>query len=191
MTFNILRRFRTSEKGSLSVETVLAVPMLAWAIMATFVFWDGFKTLNVSQKATYTIADLLSRETQTVDADYLLGMHEVYDYLANAAGDNAIRVTVVELFEDSAGNEFPDLVWSQGVGGIAGYTDIDTLEDRLPILSLGEQIIIVESEQDWSPAFSVGLGTLYRFRDVAISRPRFAPEVVWDASSGSPIGGSV
>ena len=66
--------FRRSEEGSLSVETIFAIPMLVWAITATFVFWDAFKTLNVSQKATYTVADMLSRETQTIDADYLTGM---------------------------------------------------------------------------------------------------------------------
>ena len=126
-----------------------------------------------------------------MDADYLRGVHEVYDYLANAPGDNALRISVVELVEDSTGTNVPALVWSQGVGGIAGYTDIAPLNGRLPILALGEQIIIVESEQDWAPAFSVGLGALYRFQDVAISRSRFAPEVTWDASSGSPIGGSV
>jgi hypothetical protein len=27
-----------------------------------FVFWDAFKTQNVNLKATYTIADMISRE---------------------------------------------------------------------------------------------------------------------------------
>ena len=191
MTLRLTKWFRRSEDGSLSIETVFALPMLVWAITATFVFWDAFKTLNVSQKATYTVADMLSRETQAIDADYLTGMHELFDYLSSTPGDNALRVTVVRMVEDATtGTKTRELVWSQGVGGTTGYTDLTVIEPRLPDMASGDQLIIVESEQDWSPAFTVGLAS-YRFREVAISRPRFAPQLVWDASSGTPIGGSV
>uniref|UniRef100_UPI0039B5EE2A TadE/TadG family type IV pilus assembly protein n=1 Tax=Silicimonas sp. MF1-12-2 TaxID=3384793 RepID=UPI0039B5EE2A len=89
MIQRMYKYFRRSEDGSLSIETVFALPMLVWAITATFVFWDAFKTLNVSQKATYTVADMLSRETQAINADYLTGMHELFDYLSSSPGDNA------------------------------------------------------------------------------------------------------
>lgn len=191
MISRFTRTFRRSEKGSLSIETVLAVPMLVWAITATTVFFDAFKTLNVNQKATYTVADMLSRETQTIDADYLRGLHEVFDYLSTTPGDNAIRVTVVRMDEDpNTGVKTRALVWSQGVGGATGYSDLTVIEQRLPDMSAGDQLIVVESEQDWSPAFTVGLAS-YRFYDVAISRPRFAPQIVWDTGAGNPIGGSV
>lgn len=191
MQFKLTRRFARTENGSLSVEAVFALPMLVFAITATFVFWDAFKTLNISQKGTYTIADMLSRETNAVDADYLTSMHEVFDFLAGENGDNAIRVSVVTLRTNEA-TDRPEmlLVWSQGVGGVAGYTDLSVIQDRLPTMSLGEQLIVVESEQEWSPAFSVGLAS-YRFREVAISRPRFAPQLVWASASGSAVGGSV
>lgn len=191
MQFKLTRRFARKENGSLSVEAVFALPMLVFAITATFVFWDAFKTLNISQKGTYTIADMLSRETNAVDADYLTSMHEVFDFLAGESGDNAIRVSVVTLRTNEA-TDRPEmlLVWSQGVGGVAGYTDLSVIQDRLPTMSLGEQLIVVESEQEWSPAFSVGLAS-YRFREVAISRPRFAPQLVWASASGSAVGGSV
>ena len=191
MTLRLTKWFRRSEDGSLSIETVFALPMLVWAITATFVFWDAFKTLNVSQKATYTVADMLSRETQAISADYLTGMHELFDYLSSSPGDNALRVTVVRMVEDAnTGVKSRELVWSQGVGGTTGYTDLTIIEPRLPDMATGDQLIIVESEQDWSPAFTVGLAS-YRFREVAIARPRFAPQLVWDAASGVATGGSV
>lgn len=184
------RRFVRKEEGSLSIEAVFALPMLVWAITATFVFWDAFKTLNVSQKATYTVADMLSRETQAVDGPYLTTMHELFDYLSTSNGNNALRVTVVSMLEDPAtGVKSYNLVWSQGVGGIAGYTDLTAIQARLPNMSTGDQMIVVESEQEWSPAFAVGLAS-YRFREVAISRPRFAPQLVW-ANPATAVGGSV
>lgn len=191
MKANFGKGFFRKENGSLSVELVIAVPMHVWAITATFVFWDAFKTLNVSQKATYTIADMLSRETQAIDDNYLVSMHELFDYLSSSPGDNAIRVSVVRMVEDPVTLvKTRELVWSQGVGGIAGYTDLTILEPRLPDMGDGEQLIIVEGEQEWSPAFAVGLAS-YRFREIAISRPRFAPQLVWDTNSGAPVGGSV
>lgn len=191
MRTSFIRRFSKAETGSLSVEAVFAVPMLIWAITATFVFWDAFKTLNISQKATYTVADMLSRETDVIDGDYLTAMHELYDYLSNASGANALRVSVVRMQLDTATNtKTYNLVWSQGVGGITGYTVLSQqVLDRLPDMSPGDQLIFVESEQEWSPAFTVGLAS-YRFREVAISRPRFAPQIVWHDPANA-LGGAV
>jgi len=184
----IIDKFSRGEHGGLSVEAVLVFPILVWAITATFVFFDAFKTINVSQKATYTIADMLSRETEAIDPDFLTAAHETFDFLAGVNGDNALRVTVVTMVED------PDtliktieLVWSEGVGGLSGYVNLDIIENRLPDMAAGDQMIVVESEQEWAPAFAVGLDS-YRFREVAISRPRFAPQLVWDDGSGAGAG---
>ena len=188
MRFSLTKRYAKGEEGSISVEAVLAAPMLVWAITATFVFWDAFKTLNVSQKATYTVADMLSRETLTIDADYLTSMHELYDFLSDG-GDNALRVTVVQMNEDPDTNvKTLELVWSEGVGDLSGYDDLTLIEDRIPDMADGDQLIVVESEQEWSPAFTVGLAS-YRFREVALSRPRFSPQLVWANNAAAGGGG--
>jgi Flp pilus assembly protein TadG len=182
MRFNTSKWFSKNEEGGMSIEAVLAIPMLVWALSATFVFWDAFKTLNISQKATYTVADMLSREEVAITPDYLTAVHEIYDFLAESDGDNALRVSVVTMTEDPVTLvKTLSLVWSEGVGGIDGHDDITPIESRIPDMSDGEQLIIVESEQEWSPAFSVGLAS-YRFREVALARPRFAPQLIWDAS---------
>ena len=181
MRLSIPRNFLANEKGTLSIEAVLAVPILVWAMTATFVFWDAFKTLNISQKATYTVADMLSRETQDITPDYMTAMHEIFAYLAESGGNNALRVTVVTLNRDEDTEvETLEMVWSEGVGGIEGYSDIDAIRDRIPDMAPGDQMIVVESEQEWAPAFSVGLAS-YRFREVALARPRFGPTLDWDA----------
>ena len=170
--------FSRDERGSISIEAVIALPMLVWAITATFVFWDAFKTLNVSQKATYTIADMLSREEVEITPTYLTAVHEIYDFLSESAGDNALRVSVVTMAVDPVTSaETLELVCSEGVGGIQGYDTIDPIRDRIPTLVVGDQMIVVETEQEWAPAFAVGL-TSYRFREVALARPRFAPQLV-------------
>ncbi len=183
MKRNPITRFVRSEQGSLSIEAVLVVPILAWAIVATFVFFDAFKTQYISKRATYTIADMLSREETPVDANYLASLHEMYNYLANGEGDNTLRVTVVERKTDEdTGVPYLDLVWSEGVN-VEKYVNLSVIEDRIPGISVGEQLIVVESEQDWSPAFGVGLAD-YKFYEIALARPRFSPKLCWETASG-------
>ena len=183
MAFKLTSRFARSDDGSLSIEAVFAVPILAWAITATFVFFDAFKTQYVSKRATYTVADMLSREEVAIDANYLTALREMYDYLANSEGDNNLRVTVVERKTDpDTGLPFLDLVWSEGVG-VERYVNLSVIEDRIPGIALGEQLIIVESEQEWTPAFGVGLAN-FRFYELALARPRFAPKLCWQTTAG-------
>lgn len=181
MSLRLSKRFTRDEQGSLSIEAVFALPMLVWAIAATFVFWDAFKTLNITQKATYTVADMISRESDAIDADFLTSMHELFAYLSNEDGDgNALRITVVKMNEDPDTNvKSLEMVWSEGVGGAVGLENMTTIENRIPDMATGDQLIVVESEQEWAPAFAVGLAA-YRFREVALARPRFAPQVKWD-----------
>lgn len=175
--FPHLTRFVRNEQGQLSIEAVLSIPLLVWAITATFVFWDAFKTLNISQKATYTVADMLSREEAEITPQYLTAMHEIYDYLSNSEGDNALRVSVVTMSIDAVtGAEVLELVCSKPIGNIAGHDEIGDISDRIPDMAVGDQMIVVESEQEWTPFFNVGL-TDYRFRETALARPRFAPKL--------------
>lgn len=176
-------RFLRKEDGSLSVEACFSIPLLAWAIAATFVFFDAFKTLNISQKATYTVADMISREEAAVDDDYITALHEIFAHLAGAQGPSAIRVSIVEMMVDEdTGDESLELVWSEG-RMYDDLTTIDDIEDRIPTLSPGEQLVVVESVQQWTPAFGVGLAT-YQFRDVALARPRFTPKICWETVTG-------
>lgn len=188
MSLRLSSRFFRNEQGSLSVEACFAVPLLAWAITATFVFFDAFKTLNVSQKATYTIADMISREdTRPIDDDYITALHETYTYLAGQSGHpSALRVTTVVMDVDPVtGDAFLVLEESRGVK-YDDMTDLDEIRDRLPDIAPGDQMIIVESVQQWLPAFFVGL-TAYNFREVALARPRFAPRVCWETMTGCTV----
>ena len=189
ITFPISKRstraFNDHEEGSVSVEAVLVFPLLIWAITATFVFFDAFKSLHSSQKATYAVADMISRETSAVDDDYLTAMHEMFSYIArDEIGNSSIRFTVVQRVEDEFGVEDTTLVWSEGVNGAVKYENLDLLEGRIPQMMVGDQLVVVETEHEWSPTFAVGLAT-YRFREVGISRPRFAPQLCYDDGIGS------
>ena len=184
------KNFFRREDGTLSVEAVFAIPMLVWVTLAMIVFFDAFRQVNAGQKATHTIADMLSRERSAITPDYLDAALETFEFLTDGEGNNALRVTVLTMTEDPITLvRTRQMVWSEGVGGATGYANLDTLEPRLPDMAPGDQMIVVEGEHDWSPGFSVGL-TSYRFGEVSISRPRFAPQLCWLNCGSGGTGGT-
>ena len=76
-------RFARDERGAILVETVLALPMLIWAYMGLFVFWDAFQTANALQKASYMAADFVTRGDSTTTTQ-LTGLRTAMDYMINA-----------------------------------------------------------------------------------------------------------
>lgn len=182
-------RFSRDEDGSLSVEAVFAIPFLVIAMTAMFVFFDAFKTQNLSQKATYTIADMLSRERNAIDGDYLQAMQELFGFLNQNGRDNGLRVSVVSMNVDQdTGERTLTLEWSEGTGGQKGHQSIDPILARIPQMAHGDQLILVESFQRWEPQFSSPMKP-FTFRETAVTRPRFAPQLKWDGSTTTSTSG--
>lgn len=110
-----LRRFGGETRGSASVELVIVLPLLLWALAATAVFFEGFKARYQSEMAAQTVADILSRETQLFTPDYVDGLNEVFDFLTDS--DLPTRLRVSSLIWDSAAQR-PRLQWSYGTNGL-------------------------------------------------------------------------
>ena len=177
-----LRRFRQSEMGSFTVEAVVIFPLLVWSYTAMFVFWDAFKTQNINLKATYTIADMISREQRTIDQNYLDGARTIYAFLSSGNENHRLRVSVVRNRVDEFGNEFLSLEWSQVSGeGVTGYTDISQVESIIPMLAVNDSIIVVTTFTDWRPLFNAGLSPMM-LTETSVTAPRFMPQILWDGT---------
>ena len=148
-----------------------------------FVFWDAFKMQNINLKATYTVADLISREDDPITPDFIDGMNDVYQFLIRRNDGNDMRVTVVSvgLAEDG---ETPilELEWSYATGDMVAFELIDQIADRLPILSVGDQLIVVETQMQWVPVMEFGLEER-QMTQLVFTSPRFVPQVVFDDPS--------
>lgn len=153
-----LRRQRSDDAGALAPEALIILVALVWTYTAMFVFWDAFKTENLVVKSAQTVADMVSREPIPIDEEFIDGANSVFAFLAGADADNNLRVSVVTMVMGADG-ETPELelVWSHGTGGWPDITDLAEIEDRLPILALGDELIVVEGTIRWEPLFNVGL----------------------------------
>ena len=180
-----IRDFRRSQAGTLSVEAVLAFPMLFWAATAMFTFFDAFKAQNATYRANYTISDMLSRETEAIDAAYLQGLYNVYRYMTHANSSTSwIRVSVVECMDlcDQPGRVL-EFEWSNSVNGARSLTNTDFAfyNDLIPLLPKGDRLILVETSMDYVPPFPSALVSFGKRKLVShvVTRPRFAPQLLW------------
>lgn len=202
-----LRRFGAETRGSASVELVIVLPLLLWALAATAVFFDGFKARYKSEMAAQTVADILSRETQLFTPAYVNGLNTVYDFLADSRYPTRLRVS--SLIWDSAAAR-PRLQWSYGTNGLAALPtntfellendDLATLqglfgadtsfsfagaEAQMPVANLLTRIPPILPGESVLLVESFSLWTPFsnvgmgqmRLNPVVTVRPRFAPWV--------------
>ncbi len=171
------KRNLRSEKGSISVEAILMFPMLAWAFMAMFVFFEGLRESNINLKATYTVSDLLSRETDLINENYLDGMNAVYAWLSRATTPVEMRVTVIR-YDEANLNHIN--VWSRGINGRADLTQEqvnELLTPYVPIMADAATAIVVETWATYNPIIDMGL-TETDIYNIVVTAPRFSEQLM-------------
>lgn len=189
---NVWNRFRMSQSGSASLEIVLMAPLLIWAVAATVVYFDGFRSKFNVQKSATTIADAISRETLPLDESYIDGMFDLYEVLTPTVSDRGMRVSVIAFFidedNDADEGEF-DVIWSEERGAIddpLDNADLPDFEDRLPLMGNDDRYILVELTADYSNAIATTFGAVLQdipfFEFVAIS-PRFTGRTCYQGAS--------
>ena len=175
-----LRRFLRGEDAAIVAEAVIVLPLLLWAYIGLFVYWDTFRTINTLQKATYTIADMISRQQTGINSSYVNGAQSVLDYLINDGTSSALRITSVTY---SQANDRFEVHWSRTTDAarLPALTTI-SLQDhssQIPVMTPGDYVVIVESIMPYTPAFNVGLSA-QTFSQFVVTRPRFLPCIPMD-----------
>lgn len=176
--FRRLRGFARDEKGMISIEFVIWMPLILVVMASTFTLFEAFRQKSLNVKAAYTISDAISRETDPIDPAYLDGMLSVLRYLTDSDGSYGMRVTLVRY--DAADDAY-EVAWSQTRGNFA-VMDGETLagfRDKLPALLHNERVIVVETETAHTPVFNIPALQPQSFYNFVFTRPRFAPQVVW------------
>lgn len=198
---NSLRAFARDENGVLLVEFLILLPLLIWTFIALIVYWDVFRTVNASQKASYSISDLLSRQA-VVTEQFVDGLDNVMTFLTPGASDSSLRVTSFQieeganrlpifdaddnyciLFSRSPGDKVPQLT----------ATELESMNTSIPNMEETESFILVETWVDYRPAFDIGVLQFApgmgdkTFTQFIVTRPRNWRRVTLDsAAHGCP-----
>ena len=170
-----VRNFSRDEDGSMTVETVLVLPMLFWAIMASYAYFDGYRQSAANVKAAYTISDLVSRETREINDAYIDSMKEMMELMVKAESGTRMRITLITYSE---ADDYHYVRWSadRGLGGKLTDAAVAALRDQLPPMPDADTLILVETENDYVPKFDVGLNDV-TFENFVFTRPRFTNEI--------------
>ncbi len=175
----LFARFRRDEDGYLVTEAVLMIPFLIWGYLALYTYWDTYRAMTGSQKASYTISDMISREQTPVNTAYINGMKSTMDYMMGGGLQSQLRVTSVAYEAD--GNQML-VEWSRStVSALRPPLTTATLQPlrtSIPDMSDGDTIVLVETWVPYQPSLNVGIPDQV-FQEFIVTRPRFAPRIVF------------
>lgn len=170
-----LHRFARDEEGSIAVESLLMIPMLFWAVVAGYTFFDGYRQSAANLKAAYTIGDLISRETQEINDTYIDSMQDLMTLMVASGSEVDMRISLIR-FDEEDNRHYVN--WSAIRGFTKEWTDenITSLSDQLPPMPDADTLILIETSNEYIPAFDMGLD-IDKLENFIFTRPRFTNEI--------------
>lgn len=168
----LLHAFWTNSRGTVTSELLILYPLLVWVYGMAIVYYDAFKHYSLNLKAAYTVGDMLSRQANGIDRAYIDGLDKVFTYLTLQRYPAQIRVS--SIYWKGSDSRYA-LDWSYGTGdeGALDAEGLGKITDRLPKLSNGERIILVQSWSDYRPYFPAGINSFYDFENFVVTSPRY------------------
>lgn len=171
--------FLRNEDGLVLAEGLLMLPLVVWALVAMFIYWDVFRTINVTQKAAYGVADLLSRQRDVIPLTFADGLQNVMNFLTPGGHPVKMRIT---SFEYNLANDRYKLLFSYSPTGKVAPLDEATIQTwkgtRIPILNDGDSVFVLETSvefkaqlQTFIAGFMVNVNDA-TFGEFIVTRPR-------------------
>jgi hypothetical protein len=155
LSHKIKRFARNEEGGSFILETVIMLPLLLWALMAMIVYWDAYRSINRLEKATYALADTLSRQQAPMPVASVNQWNDLVTYMLDPGQTAAVRVTSYRWVEDD--NRF-EVLWSRSPDNarpVLTTTTLQGLAGQIPIMDDTEYGILTETWVEYEPRLNV------------------------------------
>lgn len=173
--FSRLKTFWADRSGSLTVEAMVIVPVMAMGMTGFFAFWNAYQTLNMVQKGTYAVADMLSREMVPASPGFITGLETTLEYIIERNAN--IRVTSIRRIANGpSGVTGLDVLWSFSPGNVLTPRTEATLTEiaeDIPMMSVGSNVVIFEAFVPYTPVSDIL--TLSTLNETVAMRPRFLP----------------
>lgn len=169
-----LHRLKRDESGSITIEFVLWIPLLAFWLAFSVAVFNAHMVRNQTAKAANTLADIVSRH-EVMNQALFDRLHDLEGKLLTLAREGAeLRISSVKFVRidpDSEEREF-EVQWSLASDGVEPLTTADFPFDRLPVMAETDSILYTEVTVPWTP-FSLLAGIAsYDMSFGIASRPR-------------------
>lgn len=165
----MLRRFTRDRRGASAVEFALLVPVLLLLLVGTVTLFDLFRNLQSVEKATFTVGDMMSRQT-VMNQGQLDSMLALMRQMVPTANDGGLRVSSI-----SRQGETLMLNWSKTVGVNVPATALPA--DILPEIADGDSVLLTESFVPHDSLADIVGFKVILFQARAAHRPRFVSAI--------------
>lgn len=143
---SIFRQFKKDETATLTVEFVILMPVLIFWFIGSIVFYDAFDARAGAQKTSYTLADIVSRQSE-INNNFIDQLLVLQNRMRPQEPVGSVRVS--SLHKDASG--VLEVLWSYSTEGTA--LTIDTVDvTALPSsMNAEDSVVIVESHVPYVP----------------------------------------
>lgn len=181
-----LSGFARGDRGAISVETVLILPLLGWALVATVAFTDAFRHQSTLLRSVYTVTDLVTKSSEVRPSD-IDGFYTFLRRINETSMPIRMRISLIGWDSDE---EQLRVVWSNAdhAGSFGALDDAAlnaAIASQVPRITQGETLVLTEAWLQYTPPFQVGLSAR-TMSELAIMRPRFAPGIRYDDPNAPP-----
>ena len=165
-----LRRLLGHQGGASAVEFALLTPIALLLLMGSVTLFDLFRHQQNAEKATFTVGDILSRDT-AIGGGRVNDMLALLKNMVVVAVDGGLRVSSV--VQNSSGLQ---IVWTQRAGNTVPMPATVDLS-KVPTLAVGDSVLITETFAPHRAMFAGFSVDRIIYHNVAITRPRFVQRI--------------
>lgn len=195
---------RPDESGSVPIEGLFGGLLLLTWFMLAYQIYDAFRTRAIVGTASFTVADLISRQRNAIGPEFVTGTKRIFDQMTRVqdASRSSLRVTLIacpatqtDLRPCDGSTKAFRLEASHAAAGGQALDDAGLARRtaHIPMMAAGDSAVIVETSYNYRPLFGIGdrqltldgrtstvngLSSRLRFHDLVVTRPR-GPRIVW------------
>jgi len=173
LRFN-LHAWKHDERGTITIEFLLWLPVLAFWFVGSAAFFDAYKSRNDAAKAAHTLSDIASRQIEISDAF----LDELYllenNLLPRAPAGKRLRVSSIQY---TAVDDTYQVLWSQPLGGGVVMASADIPLTILPVMADLDTVILTELSTPYQPFTNWAKIEVTEWSFTLVSRPRFVSSI--------------
>lgn len=185
-----LRDLKSSQSGTITVESVIILPILFFGLMATYAYHDSYRHKSWAVKGTYAVSDYLSR-VKFVDQNGINGLNKVFAYVSQSSKANWVRVTLIQCDDDcNEDDKDLELHWSHvsSPDGPEAHTQDSLtrfLRKHVPTMYEDQFALVVETSAGYTPVFPVTWTGIFpeHFNDLVVTTSREYDFLCWKAQA--------
>lgn len=173
-----LAKFKSDNTGVMTMEFMVLLPVLLMWFAGMFVFFDAFHKWMKSLKASYTISDLVSRQT-VVDDAFIFALDGLFDSISQTKdkGTTWVRVSQVRQFNGALELLWTTPTYDDGVV-LSDTFSIEDIRGNIPTLVDNEYVVVLQSYRPFNPLFDwVGISAT-TFSNTIVAPLRFTSNLI-------------